>query len=161
EQVLFSDKDGDMAAAIRLWENQILLGASLGLCKSAFETARKHAKEHKSGGKPIIAYQQIGFKLAEMLTRYQTSQFLAWRTAWTMDTAPADAEELMFCAKVFCTEAAEQICSQAMQILGGGGYICGNKVERAYRCAKYGQIAGTSTERARVHIGDAALGYRN
>ncbi len=160
-QVLLADERADMPAAIRMWENQILLGASLGLSKTAFEEARDYAKSHQSGGKPIIAYQEVGFKLAEMLTLLQTSQLLAYRTAWTIEAAPAEAAELMLCAKVFCAESAEQICSAAMQILGGSGYISGNRVERAFRCAKYAQIAGTSTEIARVQIGDAALGYRN
>lgn len=160
-QVIFPPAETDMPQALRLWENQILLGASLGLSKTAFESARDHAKTHKSGGKPVIAYQEVGFKLAEMLTLFQTSQLLAYRAAWTAETSPKEAVELTLCAKVFCTESAEQVCSEALKILGGAGYICGNKVERAYRCAKYGQIAGTSTEIARVKLGDAALGYRN
>jgi len=159
-QVLFPPSKTDMPATIRMWENQIILGASLGLSKTAFETARDHAKSHRSGGKPIIAYQEVGFKLAEMLTLLQTSQLLAYRTAWTAETTPKEADELTLCAKVFCAESAEQICSDALKIMGGAGYIAGNKAERAYRCAKYTQIAGTSTEIARVKIGDAALGYR-
>lgn len=150
-----------MPKILRQWEDQVLLGASLGLSKTAFESARDYAKSHKSGGKPIIAYQEVGFKLAEMLTLFQTAQLLAYRTAWNLDTAAAEADELVDCAKVFCTEAAEQIASEALKILGGAGFTAGNPVEQAYRCAKYGQIAGTSTEIARVNIGDAALGYRN
>ncbi|MBS3757411.1 MAG: acyl-CoA dehydrogenase [Desulfobacterales bacterium] len=161
EQVIFPPADIDMAEAIRMWENQILLGAGLGLSKAAYETARDHAKSHRSGGKPIIAYQEVGFKLADMLTLFQTSQLLAYRTAWTAETSPKEAGELLLCAKVFCAESAEQVCSEALKILGGNGYITGNSVERAYRCAKYVQIAGTSTEIGRVKIGDAALGYRN
>lgn len=161
DQVIFPPAKTHMPPVIRMWENQILLGASLGLSKTAFESARDHAKSHRSGGKPIIAYQEVGFKLAEMLTLFQTSQLLAYRTAWTSETTPKEADELMLCAKVFCAESAEQVCSEALKILGGAGYISGNNVERAYRCTKYAQIAGTSTEIARVKIGDAALGYRN
>jgi alkylation response protein AidB-like acyl-CoA dehydrogenase len=160
DQVIMPPVNTNMPETLRMWENQILLGASLGLCKTAFESARDHAKTHKSGGKPVIAYQEVGFKLAEMLTLFQTSQLLAYRTAWTAEVTPKEAIELMLCAKVFCAESAEQVCSEALKILGGAGYIAGNNVERAYRCAKYGQIAGTSTEIARVKIGDAALGYR-
>lgn len=160
EQVIFPDPRTPMPAFLRRWEDQVILGASLGLSKTAFESARDHAKAHKSGGKPIIAYQEIGFKLAEMLTLYQTAQLLAYRTAWNLETAAPDADELVDCAKVFCTEAAEQIASEALKILGGAGFMTGNPAEQAYRCAKYGQIAGTSTEIGRVKIGDAALGYR-
>jgi alkylation response protein AidB-like acyl-CoA dehydrogenase len=137
------------------------LGASLGLMKTAFESARAYAKSHKTGGKPIIAFQEIGFKLSEMLTLFQTSQLFAYRTAWTTEKDPKEAESLTLCAKVFCTESAEQVASEAMKILGGAGYIAGNAVEQSFRCAKYGQIAGTSTEIARVKIGDTALGLRN
>jgi alkylation response protein AidB-like acyl-CoA dehydrogenase len=150
-----------MTTLLRLWENQILMGASLGLMKTAFESARTYAKSHKTAGKPIIAFQEIGFKLSEMLTLFQTSQLFAYRTTWTAEKDPKEAESLTLCAKVFCTESAEQVTGEAMKILGGAGYVSGNAVEQAFRCAKYGQIAGTSTEIARVKIGDTALGLRN
>ncbi len=151
----------DLPARIRMFENQVLTGISLGLMKSAFETAKTYAKTHKSGKKPIIAYQEIGFKLSEMLTLFQTSQLFAFRSAWTVQANPREAESLTQCAKVFCTESSETVTGEALRILGGAGYLAGNDVERAYRCAKYGQIAGTSTEIARVKIGDNALGLRN
>jgi alkylation response protein AidB-like acyl-CoA dehydrogenase len=145
---------------LRQWENQILMGASLGMMKSAFESAKKFANMHRTGGKPIIAYQEVAFKLAEMLALYQTSQLLAFRAAWSSDMIEREGGSLTLCAKVFCTESAEKVASQALQILSGTGYQTGNKAESAYRCAKYAQIAGTSTEIARVVIGDEVLGYR-
>ncbi|MCX5881466.1 MAG: acyl-CoA dehydrogenase family protein [Deltaproteobacteria bacterium] len=160
DQVIGPFEDRSVLDTLRLWENQILLGASLGLMRAAFESARDYAKIHRSGGKPIIAYQEVAFKLSEMLTLLQTSQLFAYRTAWTLETSLKDAESLMWCAKVFCTEAAEKVSGYSLQILAGSGFISGNPSEVAYRCAKYGQIAGTSTEISRVKIGDAALGYR-
>jgi alkylation response protein AidB-like acyl-CoA dehydrogenase len=151
----FDPKEG--LGKIRLWENQVIIGASLGLMKAAYESARDYAKTHKSGGKPVIAYQEVGFKLAEMLTLFQTSQLLAYRAAWTAEHTPEEVDSLTLCAKVLCTEASEEVAGKALQILAGAGYISGNAAERAYRCAKYGQIAGTSTEIARVKIGDYAL----
>ncbi|MFZ5573502.1 MAG: acyl-CoA dehydrogenase family protein [Thermodesulfobacteriota bacterium] len=159
-QVVIPAEDRAGLDRIRLWENQVILGASIGLMKSAFEAARNYAKTHKSGGKPVIAFQEVGFKLSEMLTLTQTSQLFAYRAAWTAEDNPKEAESITLCAKVFCTEAAEQVAGNALQILSGAGYLTGNAVERAYRCAKYGQIAGTSTEIARVKIGDDALGAR-
>jgi len=143
---------------LRMWENQIIIGASIGMMKASFESAKAYAKTHKTGGKPIIAYQEVAFKLAEMLTLFQTSQLFAYRAAWAADAGSRESEVLTYCAKVFCTEAAENVSGSALRILGGEGYFSGNAAERAYRCAKYGQIAGTSTEIARVKIGDAALG---
>ena len=159
EQVIFCAETEDMPQMLHLWENHAMIGASLGIAKTAFETARSHAKQHKSGGKPLIAYQAIGFKLAEMLTLLQTSQLLAFQTAWSLDNEPKQADELTLCAKVFCADAAQRISGEAMRILGRDGCLSGNPVENAYHCANYGHVAGTSTEIARIRIGDAALGW--
>ncbi|MBW2220170.1 MAG: acyl-CoA dehydrogenase, partial [Deltaproteobacteria bacterium] len=109
----------DILSKIKMWENQVLLGASLGLMKSAYEAARDYAKSHKSGGKPVIAYQEVGFKLAEMLTLFQTSQLFAYRAAWNAADNPKDADSFILCSKVFLTESAEQVASSALQILAG------------------------------------------
>ena len=159
-QVIANLDSQEMLSRLKLWENQILIGASLGVLKSAFETARDFAKTHRTGGKPAIAYQSVAFKLSEMLTLYQTAQLFAYRAAWTYDVKPKEAESLTWCAKVFCTEASEKVAGYAMQILSGKGFLSGNPAERAYRNAKLGQICGTSTEIARVKIGDYALGIK-
>lgn len=160
DQVIGSGKD-DLLETVRLWENQLMVGASLGMMKGAFESARDHAKQHRSGGKPVIAYQEVGFKLSEMLTLFQTAELFAWRAAWYADAGKKGVAAMTDCAKVFCTENAEQVASWALQILSGSGYTLGNAAERAYRGAKYGQIAGVSTEIARVRIGDDTLGIRS
>jgi len=159
DQVIIPHAGDDVLTILRFWENQVLIAACLGMMKSSFETAKAYANTHQSGGKPIVAYQEVAFKLAEMLTLYQTSQLLAYRAAWLSDESFKQAIDLTLCTKVFCTESAEKIAGQALQILAGQGYQMGNKAECAYRCAKYTQIAGTSTEIARVKIGDKALGY--
>ncbi len=102
----------------------------------------------------------IGFKLSEILTLYQTSQLFAFRSAWTYEKDQKQGDSLIDCAKVFCTEAAENVSSMALQILSGEGFLYGNVAEQAYRCSKFGQIAGRSTELSRVRIGDHALGVR-
>jgi alkylation response protein AidB-like acyl-CoA dehydrogenase len=159
-RVLCPETAGSMIGRLRMWENQVLMAASLGMMRASFESARDWAKTHKSGGKPIIAYQAVGFKLSEMLTLLQTAELYAFRAAWTAESRPKEAESLTWCAKVFCTEAAETVAGQALRILSGGGFQSGHAAERAYRGAKYNQIAGTSTEMARVHIGDQAMGWR-
>jgi alkylation response protein AidB-like acyl-CoA dehydrogenase len=151
-------EDKSVFDKLKMWENQIIIGGSLGMMKASFDSAKSYAKTHRTGGKPIIAYQEVAFKLAEMLTLYQTSQLFAYRAVWAAEAESRESEVLTYCAKVFCTEAAEQVSGSALRILSGEGYISGNAAERAYRCAKYGQIAGTSTEIARVKIGNAALG---
>jgi len=149
----------DVLKSVRSWEDQALTAASLGLMRRAFDGALAYAKTHRSGGRPIISYQEIGFKLAEMLTLLQTAQLLAYRAAWMSESRDREADALTHCAKVFCAESAEKIASEALQILGGTGYIRGNPAEAGYRDAKYLQIAGTSTEISRMKIGDAVLGY--
>ena len=144
---------------VRMWEDQVLTAASLGLMRRSFDAALQYAKTHRSGGKPIIAYQEVGFKLAEMLTLFQTAQLLAYRAAWMSESEDREADVLAHAAKVFCAESAEKVTSDAMQILGGKGYVRGNPVEAGYRDAKYIQIAGTSTEISRMKIGDRILGY--
>jgi alkylation response protein AidB-like acyl-CoA dehydrogenase len=150
----------DLLARLRLWENEVLMAAALGLMQAALNEARTHAKTHRTGGKPIIAYQEVGFKLAEMLTLQQTAQLLAYRAAWAALAEPKAAVSLNWCAKVFCTEAAERVCGEALRILGAAGFRAGSAAAKAYRAVKLTQISGTSTEIARVKIGDDALGYR-
>ena len=150
-------EDHDPLRKVRSWEDEILTAAGLGLMRRAMDSASEYARAHRSGGKPIIAYQEIGFKLAEMLTLLQTAQLLAYRAAWMAETGDREAELLGRCAKVFCAESAERITSASMQILGQHGYLRGNPAEEGYRNAKYLQIAGTSTEISRVKIGDGLL----
>jgi acyl-CoA dehydrogenase len=149
--------DSAALQTVRMWEDQVLTAASLGLMRRSFDTALQYAKTHRSGGKPIIAYQEVGFKLAEMLTLFQTAQLLAYRAAWMSESEDREADVLAHGAKVFCSESAEKVTSEALQILGGKGYVRGNPVEAGYRDAKYLQIAGTSTEISRMKIGDWVL----
>ncbi|MBU1742967.1 MAG: acyl-CoA dehydrogenase [Proteobacteria bacterium] len=138
-------------------EDDVMIAAALGVMQRAFEAAKRHAKERQGGGKPLIAQQEIGFKLAEMLTLVQTARLLAYRAAWLADAGDREAGVVAACAKVFCTENAEKVASQALQVLGGGGLVQGNPAEQAYREAKYLQLAGTAVEWARMKIGDLVL----
>ncbi len=151
--------DIDLLDQLRLWENEVLMAQALGLMKAAYESACDYAKSHRTGGRPIIAYQEVGFKLSEMLTLCQTARLLAYRAVWTAAVDPRAGRSLNWCAKVFCTESAEEVIGDALRILGQKGYCAGGPAETAYRAVKLTQIAGTSTEIARVKIGDAALGY--
>ncbi len=150
-------KEKEPIRALRKWEDQVLTSASLGLIRRSYDTALKHAKEHVSGGKPIIAYQEIGFKLAEMLTLFQTAQLLAYRAAWMDEVEDREADVLRHCAKVFCSESAQQVASEALQILGAKGFTATNPAEESYRDAKYLQIGGTSSEISRMKIGEGVL----
>ncbi len=157
-QVLESRTVDELLGTVRRWEDQILIGAALGEMKIAFAKARSYARTHKtSAGKPIVAFQEISFQLAEMLTLHQTAQLLAARAAWAAETRDPDAAMLSDCAKVFCTENAEHVTSMALQILSSEGLIRANPVDRAFRAAKAGRVLGTSCEVGRVQLGDDAL----
>ena len=143
---------------LRRWENEMLIGASLGIMRRSFDQAKAHAKEHQCGGRPLVAYQEVGFKLAEMLTLIHTAQLLAYRAAWMTATGDREAKTLIHCAKVFCAEAAESVSSTALKILGIQGYLGNQQAEHAHRQATLVQIGGTSSERARMKIGDSVLG---
>lgn len=142
---------------LRGTEDLVLSSASVGLMNAVIAKAKAYAQSHRRDGKPIFAHQEIRFKLAEMLTLYQSAQLLVFRAGWMMAVHNEERRTLVRCAKVFATEAAEKVSAMAMQILGGQGYVSGNVVERAYRDAKYGCIAGTTSERARMEIADDIL----
>jgi alkylation response protein AidB-like acyl-CoA dehydrogenase len=158
--VILPPENAPVLDMLRLWENEVLLAAALGLMQASLAEARDFAKSHRTGGKPVIAYQEVGFKLSEMLTLHQTAQLFAYRAVWSMATQPKEGASLIWCAKVFGTEAAERVAGEALRILAGQGYRSGSASESAYRAAKWTQISGISTEIARVRIGDQALGYR-
>lgn len=147
----------DILGNLRRWEDQVLTSASLGLMNRSFQTALDHARMHRSGGKPVIAYQEVAFKLAEMLTIRQTAQLLAYRAAWMDESGDRERDILVNCAKTFCAESAEQVASQALQVLGANGLPKGNPAEESYGSAKYLQVAGTSSEISRIKIGDRIL----
>jgi alkylation response protein AidB-like acyl-CoA dehydrogenase len=159
EQVIGPFEGCQVFKDVRRWEDQVLISASLGCGKSSYEAALQFAKHHLSGGKPIIAYQEVGFKLAEMFTLLQTAELLACRAAWMDETGDREADLLLRSAKVFCAESAEEVASKALQVMGTFGCLKGNAAEMAYRDAKYVQVAGTSTEISRVKIGDELLGW--
>jgi alkylation response protein AidB-like acyl-CoA dehydrogenase len=152
--------DGEgMLEILRLWENQVLCAAALGDMGRAFDTAKVFAETHANAGKPIIAYQAVAFKLAEMFTLRQSAQLLAYHAGWRAATADRAALTLMTCAKVFCTEAAERIVSEAMQVLGVHGCAPDHDLMRAFGRSKFGSICGTSSEVARNTIGDVMMKY--
>ena len=146
---------------LRLVEDMILSVASVGLMGRTLTVALNHARNHHRNGKPIFAHQEVRFKLAEMLTMYQTAQLLIYRAGWMYGDAQKEAETVIRAAKVFTAESAERVSSMALQILAGQGYVWGNAVERGYREAKLAGLAGTSSEKARMAVaGDLLNQYR-
>ncbi|WMY07958.1 acyl-CoA dehydrogenase family protein [Paraburkholderia phenoliruptrix] len=117
---------------------------SVGMARAAFEAALSYAKERESFGAPLFSHQAVQFRLADMATQLEAARQLIWHAAALKDAGqPCLTEAAM--AKLFASEAAERICSAALQIHGGYGYLSDFPVERIYRDVRVCQIyEGTS-----------------
>ncbi|QFY63927.1 acyl-CoA dehydrogenase (plasmid) [Rhizobium grahamii] len=117
---------------------------AVGMARAAFEAARSYASERIAFGKPIIQHQAVAFRLADMATQIEAARQLVYHAAALREAGqPCLAEASM--AKLFASEMAERVCSDAIQIHGGYGYIADYPVERIYRDVRICQIyEGTS-----------------
>lgn len=117
---------------------------AVGIAQAALDVATAYARERESFGAPIIEHQAVGFRLASMATEIEAARRLTYHAAALCDDgAPFHTESSM--AKLFAAEMAERVCSQALQTLGGYGYLTDYPLERLYRDARICQIyEGTS-----------------
>jgi butyryl-CoA dehydrogenase len=117
---------------------------SIGMARSAFECALRYSKERESFGQPIFNHQAVGFKLADMATQIEAARSLTHHAAALRDAGQPCLKEAAM-AKLFASEMAEKVCSDAIQIHGGYGYVSDFPVERIYRDVRVCQIyEGTS-----------------
>lgn len=130
---------------------------SLGIAVACMEAANAYSKERRTFGKPINRYQEISFKLADMMIMTDISRMLIYRAAWAKETKDPESAVLASCAKLFASESATKIASMAVQVFGGYGYIKEFPVERLYRDAKLGEIGEGTSEIQRVLIAKSIL----
>ena len=117
---------------------------AIGMARAAYEHAVAYAKERVSFGQPIIAHQAVAFRLADMATRIEAAHQMALNVARLKDAGRPCLKEAAM-AKLFASEIAEQVCSDAIQIHGGYGYLQDFPVERLWRDVRVCQIyEGTS-----------------
>ncbi len=129
---------------------------ALGIASGAYELALQYSKERKAFGKEISKHQIIQFKLADMATRIEASRLLIYRCAWLKDNhLPLDKESAM--AKVFASETAMWVTTEAVQIHGGYGFVKEYHVERLMRDAKITQIYEGTSEVQRIVISRQVL----
>jgi alkylation response protein AidB-like acyl-CoA dehydrogenase len=129
---------------------------ALGIAAGALELATKYAQERKSFGKAIADHQAIAFKLADMATRIEAARLLVYKSAWLKDQGlPFDKESAM--AKLYASETAMWVTTQAVQIHGGYGYVKEYHVERLMRDAKITEIYEGTSEIQRMVISRAHL----
>jgi butyryl-CoA dehydrogenase len=145
ENLIGSEGDGYRIALGALEGGRIGIGAqSVGMARSALDVAIAYAKERQSFGQAIFNHQAVGFRLAECATKIEAARQLIWHAAALRDAGlPCLKEAAM--AKLFASEIAEQVCSAAIQTLGGYGVVNDFPVERIYRDVRVCQIyEGTS-----------------
>lgn len=117
---------------------------SVGMARSALEFAIRYAKEREAFGVPIFEHQAVAFRLADCATRLEAARQLIWHAAALRDAGQPCLKEAAM-AKLFASEAAEHVCSTAIQTLGGYGVTADFPVERIYRDVRVCQIyEGTS-----------------
>ncbi|RLI30463.1 acyl-CoA dehydrogenase [Candidatus Bathyarchaeota archaeon] len=112
---------------------------ALGMAQGAFEIAFKYAKEREAFGAPIIQWQGISFMLVDAATRLEAARLLTYKAAWLVDQGKPDPM-ISAMAKNLATRAAVEITDDAIQILGGYGYMGEYHVERRHRDAKITEI---------------------
>ncbi|NMM04722.1 acyl-CoA dehydrogenase family protein [Polaromonas sp.] len=145
ENLIGAEGEGYKIALSALEGGRIGIAAqSVGMARSAFEVALSYAKERQSFGTAIFNHQAVGFRLAECATKLEAARQLIWHAASLRDAGRPCLKEAAM-AKLFASEMAEEVCSAAIQTLGGYGYVTDFPVERIYRDVRVCQIyEGTS-----------------
>jgi hypothetical protein len=145
ENLIGSEGEGYKIALSALEGGRIgIASQAIGMARSAFECAVKYAKERESFGQPIFNHQAVGFRLADMATQIEAARALTHHAAALRDAGQPCLKEAAM-AKLFASEMAEKVCSDAIQVFGGYGYVSDFPVERIYRDVRVCQIyEGTS-----------------
>ncbi|MFA9370954.1 MAG: acyl-CoA dehydrogenase family protein [Labilibaculum antarcticum] len=128
----------------------------LGLAQGAYEMALSYSKKREQFGKPISKFQAIAFKLADMETKIEAARHLLYHACWLKDNGHSFGKEAAM-AKLFCSEVAQEVANEAVQIHGAHGLIKESEVERFYRDQRILQIGEGTSEILRLvisrHIG--------
>ena len=152
ENRLGAEGEGYKIALANLEGGRIGIAAqAVGMARAAFEAARDYAKERITFGKPIAEHQAVAFRLADMATKIETARQMVLHAAALLEAGkPCLTEASM--AKLVASEMAEEVCSAAIQIHGGYGYLADYPVERIYRDVRVCQIYEGTSEVQRLVI---------
>ncbi len=124
---------------------------SVGLAQAAFEFALQYSKEREAFGRPISKFQAISFKLARMAVQIETARLIVYKAAWLYSSDKNALKEASM-AKLYAAEVVQDVCTEAVQVLGGYGYGVEFPVERYYRDAKLASITEGTSEIQHVVI---------
>ena len=127
---------------------------AVGMARAAFDAALAYSKERQSFGQPIFQHQAVQFKLADMATQIEVARQMIWHAASLKDAGRPCLKEAAM-AKLFASEMAERVCSAAIQVFGGYGYVSDFPVERIYRDVRVCQIYEGTSEVQKILIGRA------
>ena len=127
---------------------------AVGMARAAFDAALAYSKDRSSFGQPIFQHQAVQFKLADMATQIEAARQLIWHAAALKDGGRPCLKEAAM-AKLFASEMAERVCSSAIQVFGGYGYVSDFPVERIYRDVRVCQIYEGTSEVQKILIGRA------
>ncbi len=137
---------------------RIGIGAmAVGLAQAALEEAIRYAKERKAFGKPLAAHQAVQWMIADATTQIEAARLLVYRAAWLKGRGLPFSKEAAV-GKLFASEMAEEVCRNAIQILGSYGYSSEYPVERMYRDARLTTIGEGTSEVQRMVIARRVLG---
>ena len=131
---------------------------ALGIARAAYEYSLEYAKERKQFGRAIIENQAIAFKLANMKMSVDASRLLIWRASWMAATRKPFLSGEGSMSKLFASETAVKVTEEAIQILGGYGYVRDYPVERWHRDSKIYTIFEGTSEIQRLIIARAISG---
>ncbi|MBI3552070.1 MAG: acyl-CoA dehydrogenase family protein [Elusimicrobia bacterium] len=147
--------DGSKQMLKTLDSGRLSIGAmGLGCAQGAYELALSYAKQRKQFGKPLSAFQATAFKLADMAMKIEHARWFLYRACWLRDQhKPFGTESAM--AKLYCSEVAQQVANEAVQIHGGYGLMKEFDVERFYRDQRLLQIGEGTSEIQRLVISRA------
>jgi len=155
EHLLGGEGAGYRIALANLESGRINVAAqSTGVARAALDAAVAYARERKSMGKTLIEHQAVNFRLADMATRVEAGRQLYLHAASLRDAGRPCIKEASM-AKLFASEMAEQVCSDAIQIHGGYGYVADFAVERLWRDVRVTQIYEGASDIQRLVIGRA------
>jgi acyl-CoA dehydrogenase len=129
----------------------VIAAQAVGTAQGALEIALKHAKQRQSHGQPIIRFQQIGAKLAQVASEIEAARLLTYKAACSIDQNNVDPM-LTSMAKLYSSSVAVRAADAAIQTLGGYGYLGEYRVERFYRDARVTEIYEGTSEIQRLAI---------
>ncbi len=158
ENRLGEEGEGWKIAMNTLNRSRPVVGAqAVGIAQGALDFALHYANERIQFGKPISSFQAIQFMIADMATRVEAARALVYKAASRIDEKLEDTEKLSAISKVFASEIAMTVTTDAVQILGGYGYMKDYPVERMMRDAKVTQIYGGTNQIQRRAVAQELL----